>query len=1713
MLAQQAYQDVQAYRTLLLNIRDRGTDQTGSEIGTRLQGASLQLSARSRLATPWLFGSPNAGRTGLHALARYYQLDQSPQFNVRIADAERWSAIYSTLSKQATAHENGTTYRITSDQGLAKIAQLQIQLGPHTDLLSAAAATALDANTCLPVVGLHSSESDDGIVWRATRYPRSIWTPSDYELLATQEEQWLFLRPDARAPHSLYLEVFVEREQPASLSAVQEQHSKGSRPLLSVQMNRQQAERFARQPLQPLSDGAHSASGLLRIGSGAASFFYLAHGQQSIAIPPEYVNGTFDYLAPIAMSADAPSPAQYLLRHRDSGSIIQVGQQQVRLLMPGSYRLQPSAQAGWHIYTSAANQPAATRVHLYSTVATSRIIVPNRGEVFVIAADLEGEFAFQAHATLPLQWQIDDLPNYRFSAVGEHGLVLRRDGKLALTARQFPRAGLLINGQRFEDAAALRARMHKVYANEADPAVLARAYHWAERIDGLSYQEHTVAWDNFTGMLLGGADQAKPGNLGRLAGIDTTLPDRIVFRMLSSGGGFDTPTLDAFALCETIAAPGGTQRLGTHMVARPGGGISGERDFLFDLSHFHSGQQFYLTVHDEQFIPSSEYLLNNPTQSWYHWHERQRRARCIFAVPAGKQLHLAYKSEPDKHGKSIVVARILDPVSAPSTQTGSARAKRSDGADHTCPNVPSTSRQVQLRDRRPSQEDPLHAYVMPNIWTQAKSLQENIKQLQQHFDAVVFGGGKKLSSQAELWYRVRRKIRGDAERFFRAAPVRLPAPESPYPPVWGGTAEAIFPARLQDAKGIVLGVTPDNPYDGLHFVYENMKFFHDQGIRHLMLQSFSVEEYQAALKEFNQVGVAGFSSALKSALKLKDRHLMRITPGAHKGFQPYADTMLRARELGIAVHGLDCLAASLPNVRRPGIFTSGSGQSQIHNPLTWEIDAAAEAVLADLSISNYVFQKSIHDIVPPKEKFLAIVGEGHVNTLMIPATIYHELEKSAPLSVRSVPGLAELTSALPLQIQASNGFRDLALFSDHSAPFEPKSAQPLQTAAGTAYLSMDFRPASIRSIPETALRRSRVRTDYAILPPLGDAGYELIWRSEHDTTQEFSRAALSVDANQRWHIDHAPWRELLGASQYDNGFPSRAALEQMLQQQLRIQPVLIDFSDPVNRMSSQVLASRLKGSDYLRGSDLTNINLEGMELDECDLRDIDWKAVRIDPQTHFGNAIFNRASRMQMSWEVFDEVERLYGNLNQHYLFDTYFNHLANRHSGSLLLAIDSIADARLRVDIMSSLIGRIARTDLQLDLEPYVDSFVDILLNHDPAYWRDPLIAQLLKEKILPLLMRQAEQQVLATTRPLTLQMLAEQVQGRMSEANFVEQHSGLINQLIIHGQVSADATIHSGAIAQAQWELLPAATREMISSILDDRVDERIALSSHIRVISSSDGNLLLALPTARLTQILRSAGSMSADAWRNFAYFARQTDTAQPAQPAAYINLNAREKAMIGTDEVIFHRFPLIGRIYSNSIGQGRRLDFINSLGLPPVIHEDLIAATKIGKFNDKHYSVEQMSMLSDHFETLMLARATPGGRDLRLLQADFIAAVVRLYDLQNATPRERGALLFGLAAMLTHASSSSIFGTELDSPLPFRGLAAAFLNSAVELNPAILPDQNDHSIPGQWSDKLLGVECYGASCSGQISYAMRAQVLKLPKREQELFWQGFPLPWDH
>ena len=1419
--------------------------------------------------------------------------------------------------------------------------------------------------------------------------------------------------------------------------------------------------------------------------------------------------------------------ACHRLRQTGSGDLLELRPTGSSLLMPGQYEIVAGNQTGWEAYVCPATATPAAVLRLWSRAADSHTELHTRGERFLLPAELQGNFVLHCDDDLPLQLTFADLPNWSVAYPGEPADIVFAKAKAAtLTVRPFPAGGIEMNSYFYANAQELKERLQDYRQTvDAQSRVMEFAA-WADPVAGMDGQGVPLSFDGLTGALWRGAQLGDrvPECLGQIARFRYEHSQkRASFTMSVKRSGFDTPYVHGARVYETLAEPGGLQRIGAQLVQRVVSEAGAVPQFLFDLQRLQHGQAISLKVNAKQFAVGNDAEYINVARNEYYLYEKNERARLVFAIPPDKKIQLAQRPLADESGQNLISVTLFDRAGAAPASVANERVRRGAASSKDCLAGPSTSR---AEEARRSSADlaaarPLADCRMPAEWASPGSLSSKLNDLQDAFERLPLKL-QRIDEASKLWVQARAQLEAEAHRYF--AHFLLP-PAADVRRVSESLALDDVLAGAGGSQNLIIGSEPDDLASAFKFAHARLSEWHRQGQTHLLIQGLQDELFGEGLAAYMR-NRAVMPEALKQALQQKDQALRK-----HDAYLPadtpmYYETIKLAAELGMQVHGIDTLLSSVPNKDNAGLLVSGRGQVRLVVDPAFTTTAALLEMMSNIEVSNYLFQKVRSEKIRSGEKFVAIVSSINVHTTRPNYRTSTRLDQARiPVEVL---GLAELSGAVAINIARRSVFRERPVLSIGSQSNYGYGAEVLLRAT-QPFLRLDFHPTSARALAIEALKRSEYTQRYVILAADGNAPLSVLVRVglAHDATPAAEQLVpITLDAAGRWHPEWPAWREALGARAYDAGFVDRAAFEHALASQLQLEP------QPIVLGGEAGLTNSLSGATYLRGSELAKVNLHDVtSMQGADFRGVNWQAVSINGHTDFSGALFDQ-TRMSFDWgflgKLFTETAV---DLRAGFL-DHYFNHIDNVRGGSLLLAIERIPDQPLRLEAMRSLLAKISQYP-DFDLALAHDSFEQVLLGRaDGSYLRHPEILSFVRSRLLPKVLADAEKIAIASPSAVKLRLLAEMLLE--PAAIPLVQHSGLINQLIIHAQAVESPAMQNLAqsMAHAWWDAVPIEIRDFIDDAMDDAngANAQRTLAQRVRVLAAADGAVYAAIDDAKLASILERAERAPVELWDQFKFFARPqlAQAVDPAGPHAALQpygfLRDEQLAMLGTTEQIFNRLPLLGPIYSSIKGHVDTLSFIKALGLPAALERDFRAATEVGAFRNKHLDgSEDMATVHELFKTSYIHSIDlpDHSGDRKTLRPDFAARVLRTYGMGQATAREQGALMFGISALLAHVSSSHIFGEELDSPVAFRELAIAFLTTAVEYNPAVVPPKVSGFASFTWEEQLRGVRRghvddhtleVAATCSASISYAMREHVDKqFGALEQQIFWRVFPTAW--
>ncbi|EDG1413596.1 hypothetical protein B6B27_22195 [Salmonella enterica subsp. enterica serovar Muenchen] len=197
--------------------------------------------------------------------------------------------------------------------------------------------------------------------------------------------------------------------------------------------------------------------------------------------------------------------------------------------------------------------------------------------------------------------------------------------------------------------------------------------------------------------------------------------------------------------------------------------------------------------------------------------------------------------------------------------------------------------------------------------------------------------------------------------------------------------------------------------------------------------------------------------------------------------------------------------------------------------------------------------------------------------------------------------------------------------------------------------------------------------------------------------------------------------------------------------------------------------------------------------------------------------------------------------------------------------------------------------------------------------------------------------------------------------------------------------------------------------------------------------------------------------------------------------YNNNECQAAGDINYKELFCNDFKIFGDSYSFDLNKA---SFAN-----------LLSTLKLSDYNDRFNSVlsgqpvpdelklietEDQLKLNNIFEKV-LTRPNDSAKET-MLKSDHYEEILSVFNLDSTDEKIKSQTLLSLATVFSKYSSSSVFGTENESPQVLRDYAYALMSKANELNPEVTGGNfND------WKDRLLGLN-NAFTCTAVLSSIM-------------------------
>ncbi len=548
--------------------------------------------------------------------------------------------------------------------------------------------------------------------------------------------------------------------------------------------------------------------------------------------------------------------------------------------------------------------------------------------------------------------------------------------------------------------------------------------------------------------------------------------------------------------------------------------------------------------------------------------------------------------------------------------------------------------------------------------------------------------------------------------------------------------------------------------------------------------------------------------------------------------------------------------------------------------------------------------------------------------------------------------------------------------------------------------------------------------------------------------------------------------------------------------------------DKAHLLHAQMEDARFDGATFqsavLIGSSLRNADLEGAKLELADLEGADLTGANLSDATfhnanltganvldvdcdgtEFSGAIFGDQLRLDFSEDIF------YRDLLTDEMLDRHFNHLDNH--ASTLLSIDSISNQyqTQKIELVGKMIRQVHEAQRAgIDLSGVVASLADFLFTRE-MYHSHPAISTFLTTWLMPDRVKHWERVPLGDiSNPHAMTMLSRHLLREVDQPHWFLSHQGFINQVLVFFHTKAEA--FEGATLDLYNELKANVHHDpLIKQVCATEVahlftgDEYFFVHPNGLQVFVCDEKLLAPIITNP-----RCENEMPMPLWSAHWFFTRSN-----------LNENFNLTKIDGALDEVLHPYPLLAHSYAASDPKGIRADFIRLVLPSPtdVAMAELAETKDYGKlFLDacqlstvgdsvKLTSIAEQTALSEKFAAFF---STPEPPTITTLHAEqlwgnFLKKNAHIDD----TAYHRATLFFSLGAFYVHASSSQIFGEELDSPQILRFYASALLREAYSLAPHFFGDHQESAaqVYDEWQDQLLGRNG-GFTCTAVLSEKM-------------------------
>lgn len=462
-------------------------------------------------------------------------------------------------------------------------------------------------------------------------------------------------------------------------------------------------------------------------------------------------------------------------------------------------------------------------------------------------------------------------------------------------------------------------------------------------------------------------------------------------------------------------------------------------------------------------------------------------------------------------------------------------------------------------------------------------------------------------------------------------------------------------------------------------------------------------------------------------------------------------------------------------------------------------------------------------------------------------------------------------------------------------------------------------------------------------------------------------------------------------------------------------------------------------------------------------------------------------------------------------ILDRHFNHLDN--DTSTLLSIHGISTqyTAQKVEIVGGMIERLHQAQRAgTNLSGVAASLADFFFSQH-IYYQHSAVAEFLAAWLIPNRIAHWEQAPLGRINNVaTLKMLSSQVLKSIQQPDWLLQHQCFINQLLVNlrpNPMTLDLYTEIKTV-MSNHALVKQVLSTPIAHLLTD--DEYFFVHP--------DGLQVFVCDEKLFAPIAMNAdhNGMTMPLWSAHWLFSRPN-----------LHAHFEFKKIDGMLDEVLPSYPLLAHSYAASDPKGIRADFIR-LVLPNLVDVGANMAVDTKDYGRlflyscqrsvigcdmKLTSFSDQSALVGKFNVAFVAYAPP------MIKPEHTGQIwlnfLRKMPMLSDTPYHQAVLLFSLATFYTHASSSQIFGEELDSPNILRLYASGLLREAYSLAPDFFGTCQEGAtlVYDEWQNKLLGSN-REFTCTAVLSEKMIGHVDEKSlgnSTVKRIFTEIYPIAW--